>query len=118
VTSTVLLNESCSNLYTASEFDLNALEDQSDELCRAHKATAPLGVVGRSRLRGNNFLERFALFFESRHFVTNTNQQVAVEGQLRLVANGTVTWNDDHPVRDFGQISFRSANRAVNTATC
>ncbi|MBZ5512407.1 MAG: hypothetical protein LAN70_14725 [Acidobacteriia bacterium] len=50
----------------------------------------------------NNLVERSALPFESRHLLADGHEQVAVEGELRLVANLTVSWDDDRLVRDFG----------------
>jgi hypothetical protein len=44
---------------------------------------------------GDNFVERFALFFESRHFLASANQQIAVKGELGFVVNSAVAWNDD-----------------------
>jgi hypothetical protein len=67
-----------------------ALENVSDEVFRAPKAVAPLCVGGGGRLGGDNFVERLALFLEGRHFLASANQQVAVERELRFVANRAV----------------------------
>src|SRR5580704_4347144 len=94
----------------------NALENVSDEVFRAPKAVAPLCVGGGSRLGGDNFVERLALFLEGRHFLASVNQQVAVEGELGFVANRAVPWDDNHLVRDFRQVGFGSADHAVDAA--
>ena len=67
---------------TRSQSASNALENVSDEVFRAPKAAAPLCVCGSGRLCGDNFVERFALFLQSRHFLSSANQQVAIKREL------------------------------------
>ena len=57
---------------------LNVLEDESGEHTWAHKTKAPLGIVGGCGLRGDDFIEGFAVLFECRHLVADSDQQVAV----------------------------------------
>jgi len=83
---------------------------------RAPKAVAPLCVWGGGGLCGDNFIERFALFLESRHFLPSVNQQVAIKDELGLVANRAVTWDKDHRVRDFCHVLLGRANHAVDAA--
>ena len=64
-------------------------------------------------LAADNFVERPALLFEGRDLVPHSNQQIAVEGELGLIANGTMPWDDNHLVRDFGKVSLGSADCAV-----
>src|ERR1700736_3844577 len=94
----------------------NAMENVSDEVFRAPKAVAPLFVCGGGRLCGDNFVERFALFLEGRHFLASANQKVAVEGQLGFVANRAAPWDDNHLIRNFRQVEFGSADHAVDAA--
>src|SRR5215469_6801123 len=61
---------------------LDTFENQSGEHTRSHKASAPLGIPRRSRLRSHSFIESFPLFLESRHLVPDSDQKVAVEGEL------------------------------------
>ena len=44
----------------------NALENVSDKVFWGSEAVAPLCVCGGGKLCGDNFVERFALFLESR----------------------------------------------------
>ena len=92
---------------------LDARENQPDELFWAHEATAPLCIGGGRGFGSDNFVERPALLFEGRDLVPHTNQQIAVEGELGLIANGTMPWDDNHLVRDFGKVSLGSADCAV-----
>src|SRR6516164_10863314 len=95
-----------SNLAFASTS--NALENVSNEIFRAPKTVAPLCVCGRSGLCGDNFVERFALFLQGRHFLASANQQVAIKGKLGLVSNRAVAWDHNHRVRYFREVRFGS----------
>jgi len=55
-------------------------------------------------------------FFKRAYFFTHGNQHIAEFDQLRLVANGTMSRNDDGLIRNPRDISLRRANHSVNTA--
>src|SRR3984957_12423893 len=101
---------------TRSQSASNALENVSDEVFRAPKAVAPLCVWGGGRLCSDNFVERFPLFLQSRHFLSSANEQVAIKRELRFVANCAVAWDDNHLVGDFRQVGFGGADHAVDAA--
>src|SRR5580693_8455495 len=101
---------------TRSQSVSNALENVSDEVFRAPKAVAPLCVCDCGRLCGHNFVDRFPLFLEGRHFLAGANQKVEVEGELGFIANRTVSWDDNHIVCDFLQVDFGSADHPVDAA--
>src|SRR6266478_5991714 len=101
---------------TRSQSVSNALENVSDEVFRAPKAVAPLCVCGSCRLCGYNLVQRSTLFLESSHFLASADQQVAIKGELGFVANRAVAWDDNRRVRDLRQVSFGSADHAVDAA--
>src|SRR5215471_5473003 len=94
-------NHTFSTSFGLSANTLNALKNISDKVFRAPKAVAPFFVCGSGGLCGDNFVQRLALFLESRHFLASTKQQVEIKGELRFVANRPVTWDHNHCVRDF-----------------
>ena len=49
-------------------------------------------------------------------FLADRNEHVAEFGQLRLVADGTMAWNDDRFVRDSGDVCLGCANHSVDAA--
>src|SRR5262249_9547563 len=61
---------------------LDALENESGEHRWTHEATTPFGIVGGCGLRGEDFIEGFALLFETGNLVADSNQQVAIETDL------------------------------------
>src|SRR6516164_2185376 len=94
----------------------NTLENISDEIFRAPETVAPLCVCCGCRLRGYNFVEGLALFFESCHLLASAGQKVTIKGELGLVTDGAVTRDDDHAGRDLRQVRFGRANHTVNAA--
>ena len=78
----------CETLFPGLESPiLDALENESGEHHWTHEATTPFGIVGGCGLRGEDFIEGFTLLFETRDLFTDSNQQVAIETELRLVGN-------------------------------
>src|SRR5262249_51799376 len=95
---------------------LDPLENESGEHRWTHEATTPFGIVSGCGLRGEDFIQGFTLLFETRNLVADSNQQVAIETELRLVGNGTMPWDDHHLLRDFRQSSLGSKDHPIDTA--
>src|SRR5437762_12730061 len=55
-------------------------------------------------------------FFKRAYFFTHRNQHIAEFDQLRLVANGTMSRNDDVLIRNPRDICFSCADHSVNAA--
>src|SRR5215472_4096145 len=83
---------------------------------RGHEELAVLCIIVGAWLRGDDFVKREALLLESRHLFTERNQHVAIFGQLRFIADGSMARNDDGLRADRGVDFASRADHAVDAA--
>lgn len=91
--------------------------DEGEEAGGVHEGLAPFGVGGCAGFGGDDFVECFALLFESGDFFANSGEDVAEKLEIRFAADFAVAGNDDGGVCDFGEVGFGGADLAVNAAT-